>query len=424
MTIFTYAAKYWITGRCISPLRTSNADGEMETVLRTADGQAFIQAASIAGAMKSWLKEQTEITKIAALFGGQEKEGHLIFSDAMFEKETEIQFRPRLRINGKSGTAADGGKFDVAQICTDAKFDFCITWMAEKENPDEIAMVENMLAALHQEQIRLGGQKTNGFGRVTLSVKKQCFDMKKETDRETWLENKCGGAELKLPKISARKEVRFIVYGQADSILVKAAAVQNENGKSWTGNITENGKPVLPASSVKGAVRSRAETIAKYLRMEGLATSVFGEKGERGNEGLPGKVMFRDVALQEKTRKITRIRIDKFTGGVIRQGLFTEEPLCTPVQFEIVMQEELGDWMDAACGLMLFALKDLGQGLYHLGSGWAIGRGEVKIEKIEMQAQNTKAVLNFEKDGSCTLQDETKMVHGWLKSLEVMQHEN
>lgn len=32
--------------------------------------------------------------------------------------------------------------------------------------------------------------------------------------------------------------------------------------------------------------------------------------------------MFRDVALQEKTRKITRIRIDKFTGGVIRQGLF------------------------------------------------------------------------------------------------------
>ena len=104
--------------------------------------------------------------------------------------------------------------------------------------------------------------------------------------------------------------------------------------------------------------------------------------------------------------------------------MFTEEPLCTPVQFEIVMQEELGDWMDAACGLMLFALKDLGQGLYHLGSGWAIGRGEVKIEKIEMQAQNTKAVLNFEKDGSCTLQDETKMVHGWLKSLEVMQHEN
>ena len=78
MTIFTYAVKYWITGRCISPLRTSNADGEMETVLRTADGQAFIQAASIAGAMKSWLKKQTEITKIDALFGGQEKEGHLI----------------------------------------------------------------------------------------------------------------------------------------------------------------------------------------------------------------------------------------------------------------------------------------------------------------------------------------------------------
>lgn len=424
MTIFTYAVKYWITGRCISPLRTSNADGETETVLRTADGQAFIQATSIAGAMKSWLKKQVEITKIDALFGRQEEEGHLIFSDAMFEKETEIQFRPRLRINGKSGTAADGGKFDVAQICTDAKFDFCITWMAEKENSDEIGMVENMLAALHQGQIQLGGQKTNGFGRVTLSVKKQCFDMKKETDRERWLENKRSGTELKLPKISARKEVHFIVYGQADSILVKAAAVQNENGKSWTGNITEKGRPVLPASSVKGAVRSRVETIAKYLQMEGLDEAIFGRKADCGNDGLPGKVMFQDVILQKKTQKITRIRIDKFTGGVIRQGLFTEEPLCTPVQFEIVMQEELGDRMDTACGLLLFALKDLGQGLYHLGSGWAIGRGDVRIEKIEIQTQNAKAVLSIEEDGSCTLRDETKLMHGWLKSLEVMQHEN
>ena len=122
MTIFTYAVKYWITGRCISPLRTSNADGETETVLRTADGQAFIQATSIAGAMKSWLKKQVEITKIDALFGRQEEEGHLIFSDAMFEKETEIQFRPRLRINGKSGTAADGGKFDVAQYGCKIRF--------------------------------------------------------------------------------------------------------------------------------------------------------------------------------------------------------------------------------------------------------------------------------------------------------------
>lgn len=424
MTIFTYAVKYWITGRCISPLRTSNADGETETVLRTADGQAFIQATSIAGAMKSWLKKQVEITKIDALFGRQEEEGHLIFSDAMFEKETEIQFRPRLRINGKSGTAADGGKFDVAQICTDAKFDFCITWMAEKENSDEIGMVENMLAALHQGQIQLGGQKTNGFGRVTLSVKKQCFDMKKETDRERWLENKRSGTELKLPKISARKEVHFIVYGQADSILVKAAAVQNENGKSWTGNITEKGRPVLPASSVKGAVRSRVETIAKYLQLEGLDEAIFGRKADCGNDGLPGKVMFQDVILQKKTQKITRIRIDKFTGGVIRQGLFTEEPLCTPVQFEIVMQEELGDRMDTACGLLLFALKDLGQGLYHLGSGWAIGRGDVRIEKIEIQTQNAKAVLSIEEDGSCTLRDETKLMHGWLKSLEVMQHEN
>ena len=58
MAVFSYAVKYWVTGTCMSPLRTSNEHGETEHVLRTADGQAFIQAPSLAGAMKHWLKKQ------------------------------------------------------------------------------------------------------------------------------------------------------------------------------------------------------------------------------------------------------------------------------------------------------------------------------------------------------------------------------
>lgn len=424
MTVFTYAVKYWVKGKCISPLRTSNADGETENVLRTADGQAFIQAPSLAGAMKNWLKKQAEDVYVDDLFGEQEQAGHLIFSDAIFREGAEMQLRPRLRIDGKSGTAADGGKFDIAQIGAGAKFDFCITWMAKEENSDEIAAVEYMLAALHQGQICLGGQKTNGFGRVELSVKKQVFDLRKEADREAWLTDAEGGDILELSEIKAQNEVRFIVHGQVDSLLVKAVARQRRGKQEYTVNITENGKAVLPASSVKGAVRNRAESIAGYLHIKNSIGFIFGKAGDCDNDGLPGKVLFKDVILTGRKQEITRIRIDKFTGGVIRQGMFFEEPLCSSVQFEILLQEGLGKYMDAACSLVLFALKDLGQGQYHLGSGWAIGRGEVKIQKIEIQTQDSKAVLSFEKDGNCALQDETAIVQKWLKGLEAVQHEN
>lgn len=424
MAVFTYAVKYWVTGTCNSPLRTSNADGETENVLRTADGQAFIQAPSLAGAMKNWLQKQESCVCVDALFGGQEQAGHLVFSDALFDVNTEMQLRPRLRIDGKTGSAANGGKFDIAQIGKGAKFTFSITWMAQQENAQELAAVEKMLAALHHGQIRVGGQKTNGFGSVSLSVKKQSFDMKKEADREAWLADAEGGTELQLPTVAEANTVRFLVYGQADSILVKAGTMKTDGKNNWTVNIEENKESILPASSVKGAVRARAEMIAKHLEAEKVIGSVFGNAGDCHKDGLPGKVIFKDVILTGQKQKITRIRVDKFTGGVIRQGLFVEEPLCSPIQFEILMQEELGETMDAACALMLFALKDLGQGLYHLGSGWGIGRGEVKVDKIEMQTRDAKAVLKFEAGGNCTLQDESNLVQNWLKRLEEMRHEN
>ena len=80
MATFDKAVRYEVTAVTETPLRTGPSDGSIDRVLRHRDGQAFLQAASLAGALRGWLEKQ-EKNAANALFGSQEKSGQLIVSD-------------------------------------------------------------------------------------------------------------------------------------------------------------------------------------------------------------------------------------------------------------------------------------------------------------------------------------------------------
>ena len=124
--------------------------------------------------------------------------------------------------------------------------------------------------------------------------------------------------------------------------------------------------------------------------------------------------MVEDLRLdQAQTRKISRIRINRFTGGVIRQGLLTEEPLSTPVRLELSVRQG----SDVECALLLYALRDLGLGLYNLGSGGAIGRGYVNVSEIAVAGPQGKlAALHFDEERSFRLDDPDDLVAGWMQA--------
>lgn len=417
--VFTRAAVYWVEAVCQSPIRTGGADGDTERVLRHRDGTPFIQGTSLAGALRSWLKASALCDRVDALFGDQKKSGHLIVSDAEFEKSAEaaVQYlRPRVRIDGGCAAAADGVKFDVAHIGRGARFHFTLTWLdaGGAEDQGELDAISAMLSALHSGEITLGAQKSNGFGRVSLSVQRRRLDMRDPDSRNTWLEWDGFAAlpdsePLILPDVPSAARTVFTVFGRCGSILVKsgvtsyeAAEDSSDEGTQYTPNISEGGRPVLPGSSIKGAVRARAAAIAGLLGLrQSFVDRLFGRGAEEGDNGLPGRVHFSEVLLPEppeKRRKISRIRIDRFTGSVIRQGLFNEEPVCAGTfSIHITAPED-----DAARSLLLYALRDLGLGLYSLGSGQAIGRGYVEVDRIRAVTSDQKeASLHFcERDGS------------------------
>ncbi len=411
--VFTYAAVYHITAACLAPLRVGGSDGDTEKVLCDAAGRPFLPGTSLAGALRAWL-EQNAPAKTMALFGGEEsrlkKAGHLIVSDAFFAGDAPLELRPRLRIDPRTGTAAAGAKFDLAHIGKGAELSFMLTWLGDKEDIDELAVVEDMLAALHTGDIVLGAHKTNGFGRVALEVTRQTFDMFDPADRQKWLSDQYQGERLTLPEDRPGNMVKFTLTGRADDLLVRSGKTMEVEKKSYTVNITEKGVPVIPATSLRGAVRAQASRI---VRAAGIDPAAIDELfGCAADGGRPGRVRFEDAVLTKAQKKmITRIRIDKFTGGVMRRALINEEPISSPLTLRLQAPNE-----PLACALLLYALRDLGLGLYSLGGESAVGRGYVKVDEIKAAAPDGRVMrLRFAGD-AITLDDPDNLADEWLKA--------
>ncbi len=415
---FTKAVQYDVKAVCRTPLRTGGTGGEAELILRDQQGRALIQGSSLAGAFRSWMEQVKGKPEAGQLFGSQECSGHLMVSDGLFERDAESVLRPRLRINPETGTADPGGKFDVAHMASGSRFAFELTLLGQEETAEEAEVVEQMLAALHAGEIRLGAQKSNGFGRVELTVRKQTFDLCRAEDRAAWLEDREEGTHIILPETQKSGQVTFTLTGRADSILIKGSSAEHGEKGSVIRNLREAGTPVIPGSSIKGAVRARAAWIARWKGLpDEELDEIFGRKSAPEDNGIPGKILFEDaVLISHRSAKISRIRINRFTGGVIRSGLFFEEPVCADLQIRIAVPADC----NTGCGLLVYALRDLALGLYNLGSGGAIGRGQITVEKIQIEAPDKAyAELSFDENRCCVLSDPGGLVKGWLGHLEV-----
>lgn len=416
---FTFAVHYDVTATCTSPLRTANQNADTETVLRGSDGRYRIQGSSLAGAFREWIKQHADCHTDEALFGSQSVRGSLRISDGVFSEDTKLILRPRLRINEKTGSAADGGKFDVAHLESGSEFRFTITWLGFPGRLKETETVECMLGALHHGKIQLGAQKSNGFGCVSLRVKKQCFDLFDAEDRNAWLTDCFTGADLDLPEASDN-DVAFLLTGFADNLLVKASAAEHTARGSITPNLTENEMPIIPGSSVKGAIRAQIGRILDCLELpETTSDNLFGREAVDGDNGIAGKIRVEEITVPDsKTEKITRIRINRFTGGVIRSGLFTEEPISGPIRLKLTLPSE----EKAGCMLLLYALRDLGLGLYNLGSGGSIGRGTLHVSELRVDAPGDRNIcLTFQDWSVDSVSDPTGLIDEWRNALEVIE---
>lgn len=405
---FTKAIRYIVDIVCESPLRTGSSAKDTQSILRDAARLPFLQGTSLAGAFRSWRED-------ADLFADTNHKSALMFSDLRLEDVTPV-LRPRLRINGATGTAASNAKFDMAAVPAGTHGSFQLVWTGDSDPAKMAEKIEAYLSALNSGEITLGALKANGFGRLSVSAKRRIYDMSNPGDLEAWLL----GSEVtdtEPVSLSERMEqnVLFTVTATVPSILIKASGGNRSQGGAHFIQMREAGRAIAPGSSLKGIIRSQMARICPHFhrRPEELE-QLFGHENRRDVGGTAGVLRFSDgILTDEKALRTYRIRINRLTGGVMSTGMFTEEPVTASLKFEIRIPAE----RRAGCALLLYALRDLGLGLYELGSGTAVGRGRLEAVQVQISGPDSDAQLCCTKDG-VELSDPDGLIARWEQALK------
>ncbi len=140
-------------------------------------------------------------------------------------------------------------------------------------------------------------------------------------------------------------------------------------------------EPVLPGTSVAGALRARAVRIANTLGAPNLDAieGLFGpEQGrEVGKRPLKAsRLRVSEQAISDSNSLVqSRVSIDRFTGGALDTALFSEAPL---IKGDVELTITIHDPEDAELGLLMLLLKDLWTGDLPLGGTSSIGRGRLQ----------------------------------------------
>lgn len=430
MASFNYAKRYVVEAECVSPLRTGDTDGDNNVVLTGTDGKPMIQATSIAGVLRSWFDNDEALAR--ALFGDSnaskeaDATSKVTVSDGVFRRNITI-LRPRLRINSDTGAGMDGYKYDLRSIPPGEQFTFTLLLKADSKESSLESPLEEALSALNAGLLTLGGQQSNGFGMVKLNhIMTRTYDLKKREDREAWMDDAECDSELKLqPLLDVKKHtITFRLSGCSDHFLIKSGNIAKrenpqEEGKSpsvISAMKNPDGNYVLPGSSLKGVLRSRAKRIAAYKNAEDAVDLLFGREGKgNGDNGQAGQLCVEEFVLEKPRQQIlTRTRLDRFTGGVLRKHLFTEETLCD--QVSITIHVKCTDPKSNA--LLFYALRDLAMGLYGFGSEGSVGRGYLTAEASRLEVSNgtSNCVMTFGKKG--TIEGCVDFVRSWLNALD------
>ena len=409
-----------------------------------AEGRPYLPGSTLKGVLRSWAARHGEPALVEKLFGweatpGDAEErgggGRLIVADAFLAKTTppsspppfwcaerRTAVVPRVAIDRRLGTASHRRLFHLEVVPEGSAFDVVIE--GDGLGEDEIVLILAALQGFKGGEIALGAHTGDGWGRMSWDL--DSIRRLDASDVAAWI---AGGAKT-LPLDSAPA-----LKGKPVMTLRKRAAEQAEiavGHGAWISVELElrfdgpflvrdtdperageglekpdavarrdaDGKAVLPASSFRGALRSRAEKILRTLGGDGAACGVdaprepcaavesedevkklcpaclvFGAAGWKAPVGLTDFKATDDAASHRQHF----VAVDRFTGGAADKRKFDIEGALDPglsgdLELELAALDRAGagPW---ALALLVLTLRDVVEGDVTFGANAARGYG-------------------------------------------------
>lgn len=400
---------------CIASGKSGMTDAD---VILDYDGNPFVPASSLAGAMRAYLQKDKNSQCLLGYSEGEEgKMSALFLSDMEFKDGCEIQVRDGVALDEKK-TAVDGSKYDMQMIEAGAKAHFYAELTIRKDNGNEKELYDSeedyvnevaaVLNGINSGKIRFGRKKTRGFGKIKLiQVNKVEFTAKNYLEYakvygekdiwnkavwkkrhaegwcvwEAWKEQKespTAYLQLEVP-LSLQGGISIRQYaskkGEPDFVQLVRRGRTTENE-----NVTESA--VIPGSSMAGALKHRLKGILQQLSANGLKIHVqeildtmFGYVDDDASH-ISMITIHESVIEGAVPLTVTRTGISRFESSARKRSLFTEKTYVGgTLNLEILIQKGIYEDHQWMLGFLLLAIRDLQNGYLAVGGKTAIGRG-------------------------------------------------
>lgn len=400
--------RYNVKATTVSPL--SIKDGEDNLKIDGLTGKMYIPGSSIAGAFRNYYEnyiDKDSDENFNKLFGGK-KTGmsQVTFYDSYlindYVKEA-TSLRPGIKMDSKRLTVEvsddikkSGKKFKRQFLNEGLSFDFTFELNNYEDDVEEFEnkqkKLENLLRAFSIGDISLGSNKMVGYGRFKIdSVSKSVIDFTNINDLLKFMFRETEGNEITQDIVGGGYEtpkVRFKIKGKTVTpVLVKDEVIRLSNEADGINIKDSKGNYIIPGSSIKGVIRSRAERLHKTFPCidEKIIADIFGIESKKDDDGHISRLSCFDTIIRNSKKGVyNKIKIDYFTGGTVQGALTDDEVVMGDVEIECAFNtSELNNYQREV-GLLLLVLRDLCMEDLSIGSGYAVGRGYIKADILEL----------------------------------------
>lgn len=448
-----------------SPLRISSGvdDGITDIlVLKDKKGKAFIPGTSITGVLRAKMSNIYGDRAVDRLFGSIDDDGNqsmINISDIVLENAKIIN-RDGIKIDSFTGVSKQGAKFDFEAIDKGATGDLYIevtlreSCLSEQNKPnisyrkehkdfaingDVYGELTATIADILTEGINVGSLTTKGYGKIKSRepVKMYVFDFKNPQGAMKWwqylnegiLQDVAYTGNNSVAVVSEEDFVMQMEFVLTSSMIIrdydvdtddekeKIAAVQMKSGEDF----------VIPATSIKGVLKSRAYKILMNLNYhdeqeaEDFLDKLMGrETDNKEDKGQKSRLYIDEVYIRPNilhSKKQSRNRIDRFTGGTIDSALFTDKPIWQTDKSKatIAINLQVQNCDEKEAGLMLLVMKDLWLGDLAIGGNKAIGKGVLKGKKCTIQYAGESFLI--QDDGDFHVSDNIDKLEAYVQKL-------
>lgn len=369
------------------------------------EGKPFIPSTSFIGALKHYIKINGHDNELKFFWGFTEgtsgRQSNIICSDLRSENAPEVLIRDGIKIEGATGIIADGKKYDYQVVEKGAEFNLYLeAGFNDERDVFPRRMIATIRDVLKNKKLSIGAKTNSGLGKIMLKddqIHELHFSNKKDVFK--WLKNDFNAHDKEF------HEKPFEITGRhfsinAGLILKNSFIIRSYSetpGDPDSVSIKSGDDFVITGTSLKGAIRNRAERIVKTLgKSTAIVTRLFGnvEDEKRSKNAVKGRIQIEEVILPKISAELqTRIKIDRFTGGTIESALFDSMPLFSNDEKIDNIKMTISKYEDHEAGLMLLVLKDIWTGDLAVGGEKNVGRGVFKGFQADIKWDNGRVTL-------------------------------